>query len=307
MRDVIIIIVYYCQDTRLFHEANSHVSATDWDVDGHDILHSIRLLLGFSWEVLTRLFRFCTMIGATAQGNQAISVFFVPYLLAIFGFLWLLCYLKSIAKDMRYTYVAREGPDTCGQLLGYALFLTLLMTFGHQVYLSAALIKCVPYMNETVLYLNGNVTCFQNWWQYIAAIYLCLWLAPFPLILVVGAPLLGQGHLSFPTYLLLCIFPIPLFLYVVVKIIIRKVQNTFRLELNNNSTFVTDFLQNNQRKLPFWLDYLCCHGIVVMFRFAMVMMHTFNDDVIKGMTGVLILVFTKLVYTAVASPYSSFG
>ena len=208
---------------------------------------------------------------------------------------------------MRYTYVTREGPDTCGQLLGYALLLTLLMTFGHQVYLSAALIKCVPYMNETVLYLNGNVTCFQNWWQYIAAIYLCLWLAPFPLILVVGAPLLGQGHLSFPTYLLLCIFPIPLFLYVVVKTIVRKVQNTFRLELNNNSTFVTDFLQNNQRKLPFWLDYLCCHGIVVMFRFAMVMMFTFNDDVIKGMTGVLILVFTKLVYTAVASPYSSFG
>ena len=247
------------------------------------------------------------MIGATAQGNLAISIFFVPYLLAIFGLLWLLCYLKSIAKDMRYAYVAREGPDTCGQLLGNALFLTLLMTFGHQVHLSAALIKCVPYMNETVLYLNGNVTCFQNWWQYITAIYLCLWLAPFPLILVAGAPLLGQGRLTFATYLLLCLFPIPLFLYVVVKTIIRKVQNTFRLELNNNSTFITAFLQNNQRKLPFLLDYLCCHGIVVMFRFAMVMMHTFNDDVIKGMTGVLILVFTKLVYTAVASPYSSFG
>ena len=137
--------------------------------------------------------------------------------------------------------------------------------------------------------------------------YLCLWLAPFPLILVAGAPLLGQGHLSFPTYLLLCIFPIPLFLYLMVMTIIRKVQGTLGLELNNTSFFITNFLQNSQRDLPFKLDYLCCHGIVVMFRFAMVMMYTFNDEVINGMTGVLILVFTKLIYTAVASPYPTFG
>ena len=151
LRDVIIIIVYYCQDARLFYKANSSVPAADWDAGDHNLLHLIRLLLGFSWETLTKIFRFCTMIGATAQGNQAISVLFAPYLFAIFGFIWFIWYLVSKVKERQYTSMVKEGSDTCGQLLGYGLFLTILMTYGHQVYLSAALIKCVPYMNETVL------------------------------------------------------------------------------------------------------------------------------------------------------------
>ena len=201
MRDVIIITVYYCQDTRLFYKANSSIPSTDWDPEDSDLLHFIRLLLSFSWEILTKFFRFCTMIGATAQGNQAISVLFVPYLFAIFGFLWFIWYLVSKVKERQYTSMVKEGSDTCGQLLGYALFLTILMTYGHQVYLSTALIKCVPYMNETVLYLNSNVTCFRSWWQYTAIFYLCLWLAAFPMILATGSPLpwsrlFGFSHLS---------------------------------------------------------------------------------------------------------------
>ena len=42
-----------------------------------------------------------------------------------------------------------------------------------------------------------------------------------------------------------------------------------------------------------------------MFRFTMVILYTFNDDVMNGLIEILVVVFIKQLYTVLALPYSS--
>ena len=304
--DIIVILVYYCQDVQLVHKTIHGNPFHNYN----DVLNALlSLFTRFNWDILTLATNLCATKGSTALTNQVLAMFFIPLILVIFGIICLIWNAMVQRRQRYYTYNGEGKFDHIGQLLWYSLFLTLLLTYQGHVLETTSLLKCVPYENGTVWFLDGNISCFQNW-QYIVGIYLGLWLAPFSVILIFGPAGLHGSYLSMIQFILFCIFPLPMLIFLVFKTIVRKLQGgltTVKLEFSVDSSIITNFLRNSDRDLPYSLEKLCCHGVIMMFRFAMVIMYTYNEDVIKGIVGILVVVFAKLCYTIVALPYSSAG
>ena len=304
--DVIIIIVYYCQDVQLFHKANNKSPFSGDDTNDHnDVVTSIiSLFTRFNWEIFAWATDFCAVKGVTAVKNQVVAMFFAPTIITLLCVVCLIWHLLAQRRENTKIFKSEMKSELISQFLWYALFLTLLLTYQGHLIETAALLKCVPFSDSKVLFLNGNISCTQHW-QYVVALYLGFWLLPFSLILFFGSHLLRKEYLSLPKLILLCFLPLPFGLYLIIQTIIRRIQGTKRFGAEDKPNLVADFLQNSQRKLPLLLRYLCCHGIIVMFRFAMVMMYTYNDDIMNGMLAMLGFVFAKLMYTTVALPYFS--
>ena len=304
--DVSIIIVYYCQDVQLFHKANNKSPFSGDDTNDHnDVVTSIiSLFMRFNWEILAWATDFCALKGVTAVKNQVVAMFFAPTVITFLGVLCLIWRFVAQRKENTKIFKSEMKSELISQFLWYALFLTLLLTYQGHLIETAALLKCIPFSDSKVLFLNGNISCMQGW-QYVVALYLGFWLLPFWLILVFGSHLLRKEYLSLPKLILLFFLPLPFGVYLIISTIFRKIQGTKRFGIHEKPDLVADFLQNGQRKLPLLLRYLCCHGIIVMLRFAMVMMYTYNDDIMNGMLAMLGVVFAKLMYTTVALPYFS--
>ena len=295
--DVIVILMYYCQDVQLFHKANNkHLFYHDASNDFYDVVTSIMsLFTRFNWYIFSWTTGFCTFKGATAVANQVLAMFFVPVMVIILGIICLMWHFVIQKKKSSFEQI--------GHFLWHALFLTLLLTYQGHLVETATLLKCVPFSGGEVFFLNGNMSCMQDW-QYVFGMYLVVWLVPFWLILMFGKYLLHKEHLSLPKYILLCLIPLPMGIYLIIQILSRKIRGNVRLDTTKNSGLVPSFLQNSNRRLHFLLNYLCCHGIIVMLRFAMVMTYTYSDNVINGMLAVLGVVFAKLMYTTITLPYS---
>ena len=301
--DVIIVLVYYCQDVQLFHRANNKTPFSDANADHDDIMNSVMsLFTRFNWEIFAWATNFCALKDATAVVNQTLAMFFSPLVVTL---LLVICVVWHFVIQRResHLFINETRSGQIGQLLWHALFLTLLLTYQGHLIETASLVKCVPFEGDTILFLNGNVSCMKSW-QHLVAIYMGLWMLPFWVILIFGPYLLGKEHVTLPKYILLCFIPLPMGIYLLVQTVSRKIKGTKRLESNNNLSLVARFLHNSQQQLPFVLKFLCCHGIIVMFRFAMVMMYTYYDDVMNGMLAMLGVVFAKLVYTTITLPYS---
>lgn len=306
MVDVIIIVVYYCQDSMLFHEVNKeNLFSKDVHDDFMDLF--ISLITRMNWAVLGRLSTMCVTKGATAVLNQVLAMTEAPkivLLLAVLVIIWhfVIQYKVSSASPMNESRYAKIG-----QVLCHGMFLALLITYQGHVVETGALLKCVSFGDQSVLFIDGSITCTQPW-QYFVYLYLGLWLAPFFLILICGAPLLIGEQISETRFVLLCLFPLPASLFLIIQLLVGKIRGTLsftKTENEPNSNVMASFFQNSQRNLPFVLEFICCHGVIVALRFTLVLMYTYNDDVINAMLGMLLVVFVKQMYTLLALPYSS--
>ena len=299
--DAIVILMYYCQDVQLFHKANNkHLFYSNANNEVYDVISSIMsLFTRFDWYIFSWAADLCVFKGATVVANQIMAMLFVPVMVVILGIICIIWHL--VIQKNKGGYEGRS--EKIGHFLWHALFLTLLLTYQGHLIETSALLKCVSFSGGKVFFLNGNIPCMQHW-QYLFGVYLLIWLVPFWLILIFGRYLLHKEHMSLPKLILLCLMPLPLGIYLLIQILSRKIKGTVRLGTANNPGLVASFLQNSQRKLPFLLHFLCCHGIIVMFRFAMVMTYAHSDNVINGMLAMLGVVFAKLMYTTITLPYS---
>uniref|UniRef100_A0A7M5XCV0 Uncharacterized protein n=1 Tax=Clytia hemisphaerica TaxID=252671 RepID=A0A7M5XCV0_9CNID len=68
-------------------------------------------------------------------------------------------------------------------------------------------LNCVKIYGEPVLYISGNIKCYQPWqWSLLAL--LILWVVPFPVALVLAYRLYQKGIISKIEYITILIFPI---------------------------------------------------------------------------------------------------
>ena len=242
------------------------------------------------------------------MANQSMLILQVPSIILML-IITIAVWHFVLHKKVRL-YRSMEGSKTelITHLLWHGLFLTLLLTFQGHVLETATIVKCISCRDQTMLYINGNISCTEPW-QYVVYLYIALWLAPFFLILTFGKYLFVDQEISVSKFVLFCLCPLPTSAYVIIRLTINKIRGPssakIRTEDIEDSNVLAKFFQNSRAKLPFWLDYFCCHGIIVMFRFAMVIVYIFSSDVMNGVLGMLIIVFVKQLYTVLALPYSS--
>ena len=83
-----------------------------------------------------------------------------------------------------------------------------LLMYASSAHLCLSLLHCVPVDHEQVLFLDGNIKCYQTF-QYFLIAYLISSILPFCLVPVFGSYLLKNGRISVKQFCAACIFPLP--------------------------------------------------------------------------------------------------
>ena len=97
-------------------------------------------------------------------------------------------------------------------------YISLLM-YASSAQLCLNLLHCVPVGDEQVLFLDGNIKCYQTF-QYFFLAYLISSILPFSAIPILGSYLLKFGRIGVRQFCAGCIFPLPFccfWLYLMVK------------------------------------------------------------------------------------------
>ena len=86
-------------------------------------------------------------------------------------------------------------------------YISLLM-YASSTKLCLSLLHCAPVGDSRVLFLDGNITCYQTF-QYFLLAYLVLSILPFCLVPVLGSYLLKFGRIGVKQFCAACICPLP--------------------------------------------------------------------------------------------------
>ena len=103
-----------------------------------------------------------------------------------------------------------ENPFV-GRMAGAFVNISLLL-YASATRLCLSLLHCVPLGNHQVLFLDGNIKCYQTF-QYYLLFYIISSILPFFLVPVLGPYLLRLNHISVAQLCLACIFPLPFCCY----------------------------------------------------------------------------------------------
>lgn len=97
------------------------------------------------------------------------------------------------------------------RISGAFTYISLLM-YASSTSLCLSLLHCVPIDNSLVLFLDGNIKCFQTF-QKIVFAYMIFSIVPFCLVPVFGSYLLMLNRISVPQFCLACVIPFPFCCY----------------------------------------------------------------------------------------------
>ena len=86
-------------------------------------------------------------------------------------------------------------------------YISLLM-YVSSAQLCLSLLHCVPVGDEQVLFLDGNIRCYQTF-QYYILVYVVSSVFPFCLVPVLGSYLLKMDRISVRQFCVACMFPLP--------------------------------------------------------------------------------------------------
>ena len=90
-------------------------------------------------------------------------------------------------------------------------YISLLM-YASSTQLCLSLLHCVPVGDNQVLFLDGNIKCYQTF-QYFLFAYMISSILPFCLVPVLGSYLLKFGRIGVKKFCAACIFPLPFCCY----------------------------------------------------------------------------------------------
>ena len=205
------ILFYYVQDATLFKIFLPHKSE---ESEGFTVK-----VLKFSPTFLsmyTSLSEQCFTNGTTAVTKVLFKSLFGPCVMLFLSLIYL-CQ-KVISKY----YLSHSS---CWLMLRknliQAFLLAFLFSYQEMVIGTFALLKCVQVDQTKVLYIQGEIQCYQ-WWQMIVKIYTCICILPVFLILSHFFFYVKDNSMPERIFLLACVFPFPVLLYYLLGQIFRK-------------------------------------------------------------------------------------
>jgi hypothetical protein len=155
--------------------------------------------------------------------QKAVIVYSVGYsLLALLCLLYLSIFVFKIVKKLSVrstqemvalTETMDHSPNLAGQnsflgrISGTFAYISLLM-YASSTQLCLSFLHCVPVGDNQVLFLDGNVKCYQTF-QYFLLAYMISSILPFCLVPVLGSYLLTSGQIGVKQFCAACIFPLP--------------------------------------------------------------------------------------------------
>ena len=89
---------------------------------------------------------------------------------------------------------------------GVCFIRVLMFSYKNMANASLLLLKCVYVADIKVLFIKGNMKCYQ-WWQIVIAVFFFTWILFFPLSLKVSFSMFMKDKISFAKFILCLMFP----------------------------------------------------------------------------------------------------
>ena len=274
-------------------------------------------LFKFRIELFQFMDKICFMQGMTPVFKLLIKAVVVPYVIVLFGLMYMVYKWIMILKGSHRSpsAVHREeeeevDPDappkrTFSIRLSQGFVLCLLFTYQKLATTSFTLLNCVPVGDESVLFVEGTVTCYQMW-QYGVMAYSVTCIVPFCLTLLIGPGLLKDGLISLPQFFLGCIIPLPFFLYwLTIRLTKRSLRSSnTSVELTSEAQAVIAILQGPFKETETkYLGPTCGQGVLIGRRLVLVVIGTFITDPLIRMLLMMLVCFIILLHHVHVLPY----
>ena len=124
---------------------------------------------------------------------------------------------SSRATTLQYIATTRSDQNDTAtksvlQRIASAFTYISLLMYASSTQLCLSLLHCVPVGDNQVLFLDGNIKCYQTF-QYFLLGYMISSILPFCLVPVLGSYLLKFGRIGVKQFCAACMFPLPFCCY----------------------------------------------------------------------------------------------
>ena len=297
----LIILLYYFQDALLFQ-----VKTVTMLPESKSWSYLRAVILGFfkfRLEVAHFVDNVCLMPGISSSQKLLIKTLLVPYVLLIFCVLFIFGYCYDVTRRSEGPMGKTEGNRLLVRL-STGFMLALLFTYQRLATTAFTLLNCVPVGEDTVLFIDGHVTCYQ-YWQYGVMAYALCCIVPFCFVLFLGPGLLKDGYIGLPQFFIACVLPLPLVLYwVALRLHRRGHVGSGSAAVSEQTDAVYKVLQ-----MPFkdinskYVGDQCWAGVLIGRRLMLFLIFTFVNNSLIRVLCMLFICFLYLLHHVHVHPY----
>ncbi len=210
------ILFYYIQDSNLFKVKLPHNEGEDESL--------LVTILQFSPQVIslcTNILDICFVSATPAVAKVLFKSLLGPTVMIC---LFLVYLVQKVISRFLWSHSQFWCTTRCA--LTEAFVFTVLFAYQRIVSGAFALVQCVEVGKQEVLYIQGDIMCY-TWWQYITKIYICTSVIPIFLVLSHTPFYVQDKIMSVRTFVLACIFPLPVILcFLVSKFLMARPMKT---------------------------------------------------------------------------------
>lgn len=259
-----------------------------------EIEESLSSLLNLKIPLFSIIAAVCPTKYLNAVSKTVIKEFLFVLLMLMFVVIYqlaMLLYGKITSRKGNFNSVYLRFQKCALQisLLGYTIWAEFALN----------MVNCQKMNDKSVLYINGNITCF-TWWQKLSISFLVLWIIPFPFTLWLAVQMLKKHRLSIKEFFL-CVF-IPLATlpyYLKVRCLSRRVINNISEIDNLTNMFEEPFRLNAKKKPIFWDSWR------LFQRFIIALFTTYFINPIQRLSLILPVMLVLLVVHLRVQPYKN--
>ncbi len=255
------LIIYYLQDASIIH-LKPHVA--------NDKQNFMTGVFSFGIEIMQFIDNLCFVPNSTPLVNTLLKLSFVPQLFIV---LFVFCFIRPIVRKI---------PILKDISVNFSLAILFAILFSYQTVATGVLsmIYCVPLYTQSVLFLDGNIQCFQ-FWQYVLMAYIIFCILPFGTYILLLTSHLQKGYMKNSFFLIGCIFPIPTIILSFGNILKKKRHGEDRV-INGGNISLYDSLQGPYNDLSFRLFErripYCWAGLLLQRRLALILIYSYCHD-----------------------------
>ncbi len=302
---LLVIILYYFQDALLFH-----VKTVSSSTEHKSRAQLKALLLGFfkfRLEVAQFVDNVCAVTGMPPHIKLMMKTLLVPYVLLLFGLLYVAYKCKVCARRTRNADEQKK-EDAFYVRLSTGFMLCLLFTYQRLTISAFTLLNCVPVGEDHVLFIDGQVTCYEPW-QYGVLAYALICIVPFCCVLFLGPGLMRDGLIGLPQFFFACLLPLPFTVaWTLGRLGVccwrRKSGRPTDVQLQPETEAVYKVLQ-----APFndiegkYIGPQCWSGVLIGRRLILVLLFTFVNNTLIRILSMLFVSFLVLLHHVHVKPY----
>ncbi|XP_031551095.1 uncharacterized protein LOC116288446 [Actinia tenebrosa] len=257
----------------------------------------------FNFEVVVSNSSFgCPFPGLTAVTKELFrcsQVFAVMVIVVLLYFLhWLFSLIWKSPSPHFAHYLA-------------AIVEVLILGYERLGHTSFKLLNCVPLdmlgKIEWRLVIDGNITCWVHWWQYVIIAYNIVFVLPFLLVLFVGTSKLKRHQISALQFVAACFVPLPFLMYWLLRRCLRCDKDVLEDPNHLDQERQNDLLEvlqgpfrppdNQSKGALYWESILIGRRLVLLCLFSFIAM------LLPRLLCMTLLCMLILIHNVIVMPY----